>query len=42
MEVKKNMVLKYDDMTDKQKKLAKELVIERLKSLPPNIRISIG
>ena len=31
-----------DDWTEKQRELIKELVIARLKTLPDNLKISIG
>lgn len=37
-----NKVLKFDDMTPEQQKLAKELVIARLQILPDSWRICIG
>ena len=33
---------KFEDYTEEQKQMIKEIVIERIKKMPDNFRISIG
>ena len=36
------MIKYFNDYTEEEKELIKKIVIERLKQMPSNIRISIG
>ena len=39
---KKNIIKKFEDLTEEQKEAFKEITIERLKRMPDNFRLSIG